>query len=184
VGRVAERGAVRAPAGRGAPAATPLRARQGRLPRGAGSAIAQRGGPARGPRGDPGAPLPLSAARTRPGGSRTAARRSDGTTTMGRERSPRVRPRGLTTYHQREMRCASRGGFYLDTAETAGSPQIRPHKRPHKRRYTRVWCRFQSAVAVRGANEYVRACKPVNRKRGARRAWSPGERGWLSSRGQ
>ena len=33
-------------------------------------------------------PLPLSAARTRPGGSREAARRPDGTTTMGRGVSP------------------------------------------------------------------------------------------------
>ena len=43
-------------------------------------------------------PLPLSAARTRPGGSREAARRPDGTTTMGRERVPR---RGLGDRRQR-----------------------------------------------------------------------------------
>jgi hypothetical protein len=89
-----------------------------------------RGGPCGGSPGDPGAPLPLSRARTRPGGSRTAARRSDGTTTMGRERSPRS---GLWGGRQTDSsRCwqqsASEGGIYLDTAETAGSPiQHVPH---------------------------------------------------------
>jgi len=42
---------------------------QPRLPRGAGSATPLRGGPCGGPPGDTGAPLPLSRARTRPGGS-------------------------------------------------------------------------------------------------------------------
>ena len=52
-----------------------------------------------------------------------AARRPDGTTTMGRERSPRS---GLGEGRQRgQARCvdrsASRGGFYLDIEKTAGS---------------------------------------------------------------
>ena len=49
-------------------------------------------------------PLPLSAARTRPAGSLEAARRPDGTTTMGHERFP---GRGLG---DRRQRTRSRGG--------------------------------------------------------------------------
>jgi hypothetical protein len=89
VGRVAERDAVRSQTGGRAPAASPLTGparAHGRLPRGVGSATPQRGGPL-GPPGDTGAPLPLSAARTRPGGPLEAASRPDGTTTMGRERA-------------------------------------------------------------------------------------------------
>jgi hypothetical protein len=41
-------------------------------------------------------PLPLSAAQTRPGGSREAARRPDGTTTMGRARVPGAYRRGIS----------------------------------------------------------------------------------------
>jgi hypothetical protein len=54
--------------------------------------------------GDTGAPLPLSAARTRLGGPLGAARRPDSTTTMGRERLPWGRSRGRTTYGKLEMR--------------------------------------------------------------------------------
>ena len=136
----------------------------------------------KGPWRDTAAPLPLCTARTRPGGSRTAARRRNdhydgaleiptgadlglacratrarccsivhreedfiltanirlgpvfrvvlpsritcyGTTTLGHERSPRS---GLGGRRQMgRSRCvalsASRGGFYLDTDETAGS---------------------------------------------------------------
>jgi hypothetical protein len=93
---VAERDPVRpAPHGR-TPATGPLSSGadlQHRLPRGVGSASMLRGGPM-GPPGDTGAPLPLSRARTRPGGPREAARRPDGTTTMGRERSPGRGPAG------------------------------------------------------------------------------------------
>jgi hypothetical protein len=71
---------------------------QRRLPRGVGSARHLRGGSAQadtagGHRraclcGHADRPRPLSAARTRPGGSLEAAGRPDGTTTVGRERSP------------------------------------------------------------------------------------------------
>ena len=62
-------------------------------------------------------PLPLSAARTRPDGSREAARRPDGTTTMG---SGRVPGRGLgDRRHTARLRwgqpAASPGGMSLDT---------------------------------------------------------------------
>ena len=72
-------------------------------------------------------PLPLSAARTRPGGSCEAARRPDGTTSMGRERVP---GRGLgDRRHRTRSRggqpAASSGGMSLDTEETAGSPTKR-----------------------------------------------------------
>ena len=91
---------------------------------GVGSATPQRGGPNRGPRRDTGAPLPLSPARTRPGGPREAARRPDGTTTMGHESSLGS---GLGGRRQRSRaRCgqdaASQGGIHLDSEETAGSP--------------------------------------------------------------
>ena len=61
-------------------------------------------------RGGPPSPVSLarrslfSRARTRPGGSCEAARRPDGTTTMGRERLPWERSRGTTTDANFEMR--------------------------------------------------------------------------------
>jgi hypothetical protein len=71
-------------------------------------------------------PLPLFSARTRPGGPLEAASRPDGVTTMGRERSLGGGLRGRRLSHP--ARCgqpaASQGGFYLDSAETAGSPII------------------------------------------------------------
>ena len=92
----------------------------------------QRGGPCGGPRRDTGAPLPLSRARRRPGGSRQAGRRPDGTTTMGREGSPRSGLRGRR--HTAASRCgqqsASQGEIHVDTEETAGSPVIRPRHGP------------------------------------------------------
>ena len=87
-------------------------------------------------------PLPLSAARTRPGGSREAARRPDGTTTMGRERVP---GRGLGDRWQRArlrwgQPAASPGGMSLDTEETAGSPfTIRAPRAAGNRRGNPPW---------------------------------------------
>jgi hypothetical protein len=53
-------------------------------------------------------PVPLSGVRTRPGGSREAARRPDGTTTMGRGRFPWRRSRGTTATDTSTMRSAGR----------------------------------------------------------------------------
>ncbi len=91
VGDVAERDPVRSAARGGALAPTPLsRAGRGRkTPFSPGSRqheITTRR-PHWGPLGDTGAPLPLSLARTRPGGPLGAASRPNGTTTMGHGRS-------------------------------------------------------------------------------------------------
>ena len=84
----------------------------------------QRGGPV-GPQRDTGAPLPLSRARTRPGGPlvwqragrmaplRWGTRDSPGGGLGGRRQRTRVRC---------GQQAASQGGIYLDTEETAGSP--------------------------------------------------------------
>src|SRR5512139_3640308 len=77
------------------------------------------------PRGDTGAPLPLSAARTRPGGS--LGQRGDRMAPLrwGVRDHPGVvlgdgRQRGQARCVDRS---ASRGGFYLDIEKTAGSPK-------------------------------------------------------------
>ena len=129
-GRGAERGAVRSHAGGWAPAAGPL---TGRPRVGAMSSPGSRQrdcttwrphtGPAAGPR----RAAPALVSPDQAGGVPRAARRPDGTTTLGRERS---RWSGLGERRQTgRARCvphsASRGGFYLDTAETAGSRVIR-----------------------------------------------------------
>ena len=85
-------------------------------------------------------PLPLSAARTRPGGSREAARRPDGTTSMGRARVP---GHGLGDRWQRTRSrggkpAASVGGMSRDTEETAGSPTKRSGKSISNRRQVLV----------------------------------------------
>ena len=69
-----------------------------------GRARRQRGGSTWRPRGDPGAPLPLSSARTRPGGPCVAVQRPDGTLRWGVRDPPGRGPRGWPAYRPRTMR--------------------------------------------------------------------------------
>ena len=113
VGRVAERDPVRSHAGGGAPAAGPLSGRRRHsdvFPGEQAARLHNVAAATRRPRRDTGAPLPLSSARTRPGGSARAARRPDGTTTMGHERSSRERSRGTTA----DGTCAMRSAFGIE----------------------------------------------------------------------
>lgn len=92
-------------------------------------------------RRDTGSPLPLSSTRTRPDGSRPAARRSHGATTLGHESYGRS---GLGERRQTDQaRCltlsASKGGYYLDSEQTPG-PLVSGRSDLERSRITSVQC--------------------------------------------